>query len=490
MVSLEMTKENILILDFGSPYTQMLAQRVRENHVFSRVVPYNVSAEEIELQKPKGIIFSGGDGTSSQSKKPALPDKGIYKLKIPILGIAYGGSIIIQHFGGRVKSAKLPELRRCELFIDETRNLFRQMPGNITCLMSYADDIRKLPIGFKKTAHTQDVAIAAVKCISRKIFAVGFHPEVVITQRGGQVLSNFLYKICGCLGAWRMDSFIQETVAKIKKTVGKTTVVLNLTLTLKSFVVALLIQKAIGKKLKCFFIDHGLLRKDEARQIKRVCNSHFHLNLHYVDRSKRFFHSLKGITKPEEKKRIISNLFINTFQEKTKKVKGAKFLAEVTLYSEAGKFVLGSTPLKLKPLEPLSSLFNNEVRVVAKELGIPDNIIFRQPFPEAGLAVRIIGEVTILRLKTLREAQSCVIEEIKSAGIYEQVWQSFAILIPEKNIIAIRCIASMDGTTADWVRLPYDILEKISRRIFNKIKGIKRVVYDISSKPPATVEWE
>lgn len=485
-----MTKENVLILDFGSPYTQLLAQRVRENHVFSRIVPYNISAQEIKLQKPKGIIFSGGPKSPSRKKRPALPDKDIYKLKIPILGIAYGEKIIIQHFGGRVKSVKSPELRRCELFVDETRNLFRQMPGNITCLISCADEIRKLPTGFRRTAHSQDVAITAVECVSKKIFGVGFHPEVVITQRGSQILSNFLYKICGCLGAWTMDSFIRETVTGVKKTVGKAKVVLNLTTSLNSFVVALLIQKAIGKKLKCFLIDHGLLRKEEARQIKRLSDSNFHLNLQYVNRSKQFFHSLKGITKPEEKRKIISNLLVKTFEEKAKRAKETKFLAQGTLYTELGKSGPGNVPLKLKLLEPLSRLFNDEVRVLAKELGLPENIIFRQPFPELGLASRIIGEVTIARLKTLHEAQGCLVEEIKSAGIYEQVQQSFVILIPEKNIVAIRCIASLDGTTADWVRLPYDVLEKVSRRIFNKIKGIKRVVYDISSKPPATVEWE
>jgi len=508
-----MTKGIILILDFGSPYTRLIAQRIRENHVFSRIVPYNISSKEIKLQKPKGIILSGRSNKAF-NKKPPLPDKAIFRLKIPILGIDYGMQAIVKILGGRVKSAKVPEFQRCELFIDNTSNLFWQTPSNITCWMNSSDYVKKLPSGFKKTAHTQNNPIAAIASPSKNIFGVGFHPEVVTTQRGSQILSNFLYKICGCIGSWTMDSFISETIGNLKKTVGKDKVILNIAPTLNSFVTALLIDKAIGRRLKCIFIDNGLLCKDEKKLIRKAFERHSRLNLSYIDRSKRFLYSLKGVVKPEEKRTIVKNLFAKTFLEEVRKAKGTEFLAQGTLYPDVGKpprISLGSeaiqesrkdrrklksksTPddpfLRLKPLQPLRDLFKDEVKVVAKELGIPDSIIFRQPFPDTGLATRIIGEVTPLRLKVLREAQNCLVEEIKAAGIYEQVWQSFAILFPTGNIVAIRCIASTDGITAEWVRLPYEILDKVCRRILHRVKGVKRVVYDISSQPPSTIEWE
>jgi GMP synthase (glutamine-hydrolysing) len=485
-----MTKEFILVLDFGSPSTQLIAQRIRENHVFSRIAPYNLSAKEINLQRPKGIILSGGTIASTRSKKPCLPDRNIFKLDIPILGIGYGGEVIVQFFGGRVKSTKLPSFERCELFIDDTRNLFYQMPGNITCWTDSADYIKRLPKGFKKTAHTQNNPIVAVECPTKRVFAAGFHPEAVATQRGSQILGNFLYRICGCVGTWTMNAFIRQTLSSIKKTVGKKGVILNLTGSLDSAVTALLINKAIGKRLKCIFIDNGLLRMDEAKQIKRVFNRDFKLNLNYIERSQQFLHSLKGVIETEEKRDLINNLSVKVFQEGVKRITSAAFLAEGTHYPEGVESTNAPLPLKLKPLQPLKDLFKEEIRAVAKELDVPDNIIFRQPFPEAGLAVRIIGEVTPLRLKMLREAQSCLVEEIKAAGIYEQIWQSFVILLPYENVIALRCIASIDGMTADWVRLPYEVLERIARRILNKVKGITRVVYDISSQPLATIEWE
>jgi len=484
-----MTKEVVFVLDFGSPYTQLIAQRVRENHVFSRIVPYDISAKEIKLQKPKGIILSGGSNTTSKKKSP-LPDKKIFKLNIPILGIGYGAKVIVKRFGGRVKSTEMSEFQRCELFIDDTRNLFWQMPSNITCWMSYADHIKKLPRAFRRTAHTQDNPIAAFGCSSKKNFGVSFHPEVVATQRGSQILGNFLYKICGCIGAWTMDSFVRETVNSIKKTVGKSKVILNLTASLDSSVAALLMNRAIKSRFKCIFIDNGLMLKDEVRQIRKIFNRNLNLNVKYIDRSKRFLQSLKGVVDPEDKKKIISNMFVRIFQEELKKAKGAEFLAQGTLCTGTAKSSYINISSKLKPLQPLKNLFRDEVRVVAKGLGLPDSIIFRQPFPETGLAKRIVGEITTPRLKVLREAQDCLVGELKDAGIYEQIWQSFAVLLPTRNVIAIRCIASVDGITTDWVRLPYELLEKISRRIISKIKGINRVVYDISSQPPATVEWE
>ncbi len=485
-----MNREFILVLDFGSVYTELLAQRVRENHLFSTIVPYNISAKAIQLQKPKGIIFSSGAQTLSGSKKAPLPDKNIFKLNIPILGIGYGAEIIVKHFGGQVKSTKPPDLQRCELFIDDPRNLFWQMPNNITCWMNYAICIKRLPRDFKKVAHTQNNSFAAVTCLSKKIFGIAFHPEVVATQRGSQLIGNFLYKICGCIGTWTMDSYIRETISEIKKTVGSDKAVINLTATLDSSVTALLINKAIKKRLKCIVIDDGLLRKDEVKQLKNFFIRNFNLNLSSVDRSQRFIHGLKGVTDAGKKRNVINNLFIKIFQEQMKKVKGVKFLGEGMLYSRINKPAAGNSPFKLKLLQPLKNLFKEEVKVLAKELGIPDNIIFRQPFPREGLAVRIIGEVNPLRLRLLREVQSLLTEEIKSAGIYEEIWQSFAILLPVKNVVVVRCIASTDGITAEWVRLPYGLLDSISRRILSKIKGISRVVYDISSQPPVPIEWE
>ncbi|MFC1658920.1 glutamine-hydrolyzing GMP synthase, partial [Candidatus Omnitrophota bacterium] len=423
-----MTKNTVLILDFGSPYTRLIAQRIRENHVFCRIVPYNISAKEIKLQKPKGLILSGRSARA-YNKKPPLPEKAIFKLKIPILGIDYGMQAIVKILGGRVKSAKIPEFQRCELFIDSSGTLFWQIPSNITSWMNSSDCIKKLPAGFKKTAHTQTNPIAAISCQGKKIFGVGFHPEVVSTQRGSQILSNFLYKICGCIGSWTMDAFIRETIAGIKKTVGKSKVVMNITPTLNSFVTAILINKAIGKRLKCIFIDNGLLRKDEKKQIKKAFEHHSSLNLSYIDRSKRFFQVLKGLTHPEEKRNAARSQFLKIFQEEVKRVRGTEFLAQAMLYPDVGKppsrqpgieDVFKESRIRLKPLQPLRDLFKDEVKVVAKEMNLPDNIIFRQPFPDTGLVSRIIGEVSPQRLKILREAQNCLVEEIKTAGIYEQ----------------------------------------------------------------------
>ncbi|MFH1338794.1 MAG: glutamine-hydrolyzing GMP synthase [Candidatus Omnitrophota bacterium] len=504
-----MTKEVILILDFGSPYTQLIAQRIRENHVFSQIVPYNIPAKEIKLLKPNGIILSGG-GACVYQKKALLPEKAILKLDLPVLGVCYGARAIVQLAGGKAKSSKSSELQRQELFIDNARNMFWQMPGNITCLMSAGDYIKKLPGGFAKTAHTQEIPIAAFESPKKKIYGVVFHPEVVATQRGSQILSNFLYKVCGCIGTWTMDHFIKDTIAEIKKTAGSGKVVINLNGELDSSVAALLINKAVGKRLKCILINTGLLRSAEVKLIKKVFRSNFRLNLSYIDRSQRFLQSLKGVTDAEEKKRIIGESSVRLFEEEIKKSKGADYLALGTLYTEIikpggqrarnegsrrragrqGRSSASGVSQKLKVLQPLKDLFNEEIKVVAKELGLPDAMVFRQPFPDEGLAVRIAGEVTAPRLKILQDADSCLVEAIKNAGLYEQVWQSFAVLIPPKNIIAIRCVASTNGITADWVRLPYDVLEKIARHILGKVKAVSRVVYDISPKPPVKIEWE
>lgn len=513
-----MPKEIVLILDFGSQYTQLIARRVRENRVFSKIIPYNTPAKEIALLAPKGLILSGGPASVTDKKSP-LPDKKIFKLGIPILGICYGMQITAKLLGGRVKHTNAREYGKTELFIDNNRDLFIHLPGNLTCWASHGDYVSKLPPGFSVSAHTTNAPIAAMSHRQKKIFGIQFHPEVTHTEKGAQVFGNFLFKICGCVGRWNMHSFIKETVENIKKTVGKNKVVLGLSGGVDSSVAALLLHRAIGRNSRCIFIDNGLLRKNEPQQIKKIFRAMFHLNLDYVDRSKRFLVRLKGISDPEQKRKIIGEEFIRVFEEEAKKVKGVKFLAQGTLYPDVIESIsvlggpssrikshhnVGGLPehMKLKLIEPLRELFKDEVRQIGMQLGLPEAIIFRQPFPGPGLSIRIIGEVTEARLKILREVDRCVVEEIRNAGLYEQVWQSFAILLPVKsvgvmgdertyeNVAALRCVLSLDGMTADWVKLPYEILEKIANRVINEVKGVNRVVYDITSKPPATIEWE
>jgi GMP synthase (glutamine-hydrolysing) len=513
-----MTRQSIVILDFGSQYTQLIARRVRENRVFSRILPYNTPAGDIAALAPKGIIISGSPASAINKKSPH-PDKGIFKLKVPILGICYGMQVITEMLGGKVRETKDREYGKTELFIDDNRDLFSHLPGNITCWASHGDYVKKVPPGFHISAHTTNAPIAAITNRKSKVFAVQFHPEVTHTDKGNQIISNFLFKICGCLGRWTTQSFIKESIENIKKTVGRDKVVLGLSGGVDSSVTALLIHKAIGKNLRCIFIDNGVLRKDEPQQIKDVFRNNFHLNLGYVDRSKKFLVRLKGVTDPEEKRKIIGDEFVKAFEEEADKVKGVKFLAQGTLYPDViesfsptgapssrikSHHNVGGMPahMKLKLIEPLRELFKDEVRRIGEELGLPEVVINRQPFPGPGLAIRIIGEVTTERLNLLREVDRRVIEEIRSAGLYEQVWQSFAILLPIKsvgvmgdertydNVVALRCVTSLDGMTADWVKLPFELLEKISNRIINEVKGVNRVVYDISSKPPATIEWE
>jgi GMP synthase (glutamine-hydrolysing) len=513
-----MTRQIILILDFGSQYTQLIARRVRENKVFSKIIPYNTPAQEIAALLPKGLILSGSPA-SVVKKKSLYPDKKIFKLGVPILGICYGMQVITEMSGGRVKHTKNREYGKAELFVDDNRDLFSHISGNFTCWASHGDHVTKLPPGFHISAHTLNAPIAAIANRRTKVFGVQFHPEVTHTERGSQILSNFLFKICGCVSRWTMQHFIAESIANIKKTIGRDKVIMGLSGGVDSSVAALLIHKAIRRNLRCVFIDNGLLRKGEPQQIKEVFRKTFHLNLGYVNRGKRFLSRLKGVTDPEEKRKIIGEEFVKAFEEEAAKLKGAKFLGQGTLYPDViesfsptgapssrikSHHNVGGLPsrMKLKLLEPLRDLFKDEVRQIARALVLPDTIIYRQPFPGPGLAIRIIGEVTEKRLDLLREVDRHVIEEIRNAGLYEQVWQSFAILLPIKSVgvmgdertyesvVALRCVSSLDGMTADWVRLPFEVLEKIAHRIINEVKGVNRVVYDISSKPPATIEWE
>ena len=511
-------KDIILVLDFGSQYTQLIARRVRESKVFSKIVPYTISVEEIQEINPKGLILSGGPLSVYDRGAPALK-KEIYSLGIPVLGVCYGMQLICSQLGGKVHASKEREFGRAELFLDSNKDLFANLPTNITCWMSHSDQISKLPPGFAGIAHTLNAPVAAVANRAKKIYGVQFHPEVVHTQRGVQILSNFIFGICGCLPRWTMDKFIENTIKQVRENVGKKKVILGLSGGVDSSVAALLLHKAIGTKLHCIFVDNGLLRKNEAASVQKAFNGHFNINLTVLNAEKNFLKRLQDVTDPEEKRKIIGDEFAKVFVEKSKKIKDVSFLAQGTLYPDViesysptggpsavikSHHNVGGLPknLKLGLIEPFRELFKDEVRAIGKHLGIPEAILKRQPFPGPGLAIRIIGEVTKDRLEMLREADERVLEEVKKAGLYNEIWQSFAVLLPVKtvgvmgdqrtyeNVVAIRCVSSLDGMTADWVKLPYELLGQIANRIINEVKGVNRVVYDISSKPPATIEWE
>ena len=511
-------KDIILVLDFGSQYTQLITRRIRENKVFSKIVPWNISSQKIEEIRPKGLIFSGGP-MSVYDKGAPLPHEGIFKLGIPILGVCYGMQVVTKMLGGKVEASKQREFGRSELFVDSPKDLFANLPANLTCWMSHSDEIKTLPPGFIKLAHTLNANNAAFANRAKKIYGVQFHPEVVHTQRGGQILANFVHSICGCLPRWTMDKFIDAAIGQIRETVGNKKVILGLSGGVDSSVAAMLIHKAIGKRLHCIFVDNGLLRKNEVSSVEKTFKGHFQINLHTINAEKRFLNRLKGISDPEQKRKTIGDEFAKIFTESAKKMKDAAFLAQGTLYPDViesysptggpsavikSHHNVGGLPknLSLQLLEPLRELFKDEVRVIGKHLGMPESMLKRQPFPGPGLAIRVIGEVTKEQLDVLKEADERVLEEIRKAGLYNSIWQSFAVLLPIKsvgvmgdqrtyeNVIAIRCVTSVDGMTADWAQVPYEVLGKMASRIINEVKGVNRVVYDISSKPPATIEWE
>jgi GMP synthase (glutamine-hydrolysing) len=512
-----MYEEKVLVLDFGSQYTQLIARRIRENKVYSEIFPFNTSIEKIKDFNPKGIILSGGP-SSVYDKDAPMVGKKIFELGIPVLGICYGMQLMAHLFGGKVARATKREYGKAELIIDKKMNIFDGIPKKTFVWMSHGDRIEHYPPGFIPIAHTANSPVAAMANKGKGCYALQFHPEVVHTQRGFEILKNFLFKICMCRPAWTMKSFIETAIEDIQNKVGKGKIVCGISGGVDSTVTAVLVHRAIGEQLTCIFVDNGVLRAGEAKKVEETLRKHFHMNINYVDASERFLHKLKGFTDPEAKRKLIGNEFIKVFEEEAKKIRGVKFLAQGTLYPDVIESVPFKGPsatikshhnvggllkrMRLKLIEPLRELFKDEVRLLGKELGIPDEIINRHPFPGPGLAIRVIGEVTAERCNILRGADTIVLEEIKKAGLYTELWQAFAVLLPVKsvgvmgdertyeNVIAVRAVKSLDGMTADWAEIPYDVLGRISNRIINEVKGVNRVVYDISSKPPSTIEWE
>jgi GMP synthase (glutamine-hydrolysing) len=512
--------DKILILDFGSQYTQLIARRVRECRVYSEIHSYNIPVEKVKSLSPKGIILSGGPASVYEKKAP-LCDPSIFRMGIPVLGICYGMQLIIRVFGGEVTRSDKREYGKAKLTLNQKSGLFGGLGrkgSRLVVWMSHGDTVKTLPPGFHAIAHSKNTPYAAAEDPHRRIYGLQFHPEVIHTQRGLDLIKNFLFHVCGCSNLWTMESFLEQTTRALRKRIGRGKVICALSGGVDSTVVALLLHKAIGDRLQCIFVDNGLLRKNEASQVVHLFGYHFRIPLVFIKAGNSFLKSLEGVIDPEDKRKRIGKVFISTFEKEARRIGGVEYLAQGTLYPDVIESISSKGPsatikshhnvgglpekMKLKLVEPLRELFKDEVRQLGKVLGLPDEIIKRQPFPGPGLAIRIIGEVNRERLEMLRAADEIVMSEIEQSDVLDQVWQSFAVLLPVKtvgvmgdertyeNVVALRVVGSQDGMTADWVRLPYKILEHLSNRIINEVKGVNRVVYDISSKPPSTIEWE
>jgi len=508
-------KELIIIVDFGGQYKQLIARRVREAKVYSKIYSYKVAMKEIIAQNPKGIIFTGGPLSVYLENAPKI-DKKVFEMGIPILGMCYGHQLMAELLGGKVRKAKVGEYGKIELKINGKSDLFKGIKNNSNCWMSHSDYIEKVPDGFEIIASTKDTFVAAIEDKKRKLYGIQFHAEVEHTPFGRQMLNNFIYNICGCSGTWDMEDFVLKAVREIEETAKNDKVIIGLSGGVDSSVAALLVQKAIGDNLTAIFVDHGLLRKDEGDQVEEIFKKEFNMKFIRVDAKKRFLSKLKGVIDPEEKRKIIGEEFIRVFEEEAKKIKEVKFLVQGTVYSdviESGTDTarvikshhnVGGLPehMDFKLIEPLRELFKDEVREVGIKLGLREDLVWRQPFPGPGLAVRIIGEITEDALYIVRESDAILREEIKKSGLERDIWQYFTILPNIRSVgvmgdgrtyshaIGIRAVTSIDGMTSDWAKIPYEVLDKISSRIVNEVDNVNRVLYDITSKPPSTIEWE
>jgi len=518
---MDIHSEKILILDFGGQYTQLIARRFRELGVYCEIHPCTMKAEAMRAFGPRGVVFSGGPASVLAEGSPRA-DRAVFELGVPVLGICYGLQLFAHELGGKVDRAAHREFGPATIDTRPSSELFEGLPGKLDVWMSHGDRVESLPPGFEPIASTPSAPFAAAADRRRRLYGVQFHPEVVHTPRGKEILRNFAYRICGCSGSWSMRGYAETAVEQIRDQVKGGHVIFALSGGVDSAVAALLVHRAIGDRLRCIFVDNGVLRAAERKQVEDVFGRMFHLPLVTVDASKRFLGKLAGVTDPEQKRKIIGREFIAVFEEEVERLaehgERAGFLVQGTLYPDVIESVsfkgpsatikshhnVGGLPevMKLALVEPLRELFKDEVRQLGLELGLPKEIVQRQPFPGPGLAIRILGEVTQERLEVLRRADTIVQEEIRAAGLYEKLWQAFAVLLPVRSVgvmgdertyestCAIRAVESTDGMTGDWARLPYELLGRISSRVINEVRGINRVVYDVSSKPPATIEWE
>jgi GMP synthase (glutamine-hydrolysing) len=511
------TKEKIIILDFGSQYTQIIARKVREIGVYAEIYPFTMSKEDFDAIGAKGLILSGGPASVYAEGAPH-PSWDVFDSGVPVLGICYGLQLLAFKLQGEVDKAAAREFGRAKLIIDKFDDIFEGVSPETVVWMSHGDSLLNPPKGFETIAHSENAPICAVRNPAKHIYSVQFHPEVHHTDEGNKILSNFVRKICGCVETWNADSFIESAIQKIKDEVGENEVICALSGGVDSTVLAVLLHKAIGDKLHCIHIDTGLMRLNESTQLMKLFDEHFNMSIEMIDGTDVFLGGLAGISEPEKKRKVIGGAFIELFDVAAKRFNNAKWLAQGTLYPDVIESVsvkgpsavikshhnVGGLPEKmgLKLLEPFRELFKDEVREVGKKLGVPAWFVQRHPFPGPGLGIRILGEIEPSRIETLQKADEIYLEEIRNAGLYDEIWQAFAVLLPVKsvgvmgdertyeNTCALRAVTSVDGMTADWYHFPYEVLAKISNRIINEVRGINRVVYDISSKPPSTIEWE